>query len=87
MISRTAASFWRRFQSLPADVREQAREAFRRFREDPANPGLAFKKLKGFPNYWSARITLNYRAVAVREGDTLVWFWIGNHAEFDRVFA
>ena len=87
MNSRASAAFWRRFQALPPDVQAKAREAFARFLEDPANPWLAFKKLRGFPNYWSVRATLSCRAVAVREGDTLIWFWIGNHAEFDRVFA
>lgn len=87
MISKASASFWRRFQSLPPEAQEKAREAFRQFRKDPDNPWLNFKKLRGFPNYWSARITLSYRAVAVREGETLVWFWIGNHTEFDKTFA
>jgi len=26
------------------------------------------------------------RAVAHREGDTVTWFWIGPHKEFDQLF-
>jgi len=27
-----------------------------------------------------------YRAVGIRTGDTIVWFWIGSHNEFDKLF-
>ena len=87
MISRASAPFWRRFRALPIHVQDQARQAFRRFREDPADPYLNFKKLKGHSRYWSVRISRDYRAVAVRDRDTLGWFWIGNHRTFDREFC
>jgi len=32
---------------------------------------------------YSARISLGYRALAVRDGDMWVWFWIGNHGDYD----
>jgi hypothetical protein len=32
------------------------------------------------------RITRNYRAVARRYSDDWLWFWIGTHNEFDRLF-
>jgi hypothetical protein len=31
------------------------------------------------------RVTKSYRAVGVREGDTIIWFFIGTHAEYDRM--
>jgi hypothetical protein len=30
-------------------------------------------------------VGLGYRALGVREGETMVWFWIGSHAEYDRL--
>jgi hypothetical protein len=33
--------------------------------------------------FWSARVGLRYRALAVEDDDGLVWFWIGSHAEYD----
>jgi hypothetical protein len=30
------------------------------------------------------RVGLGYRALGVREADTMVWFWIGSHAEWRR---
>jgi hypothetical protein len=36
---------------------------------------------------YSARVGLGYRALAVRDGDVVIWFWIGSHAECDRILA
>jgi hypothetical protein len=32
---------------------------------------------------FSVRIGLHYRALAVQEGEDLIWFWIGSHSDFD----
>ncbi|MFA7370228.1 MAG: hypothetical protein WC334_11335 [Kiritimatiellales bacterium] len=36
---------------------------------------------------WSVRVGRRYRALAVQEEDTLIWFWIGTHAEYDRLIG
>ncbi len=36
---------------------------------------------------YSVRIGLDYRALGVREGDDIVWFWIGSHADYDRLVS
>jgi len=28
-----------------------------------------------------------YRAVAVEQGNDIVWFWIGHHSEYDRIIG
>ena len=33
----------------------------------------------------SVRVGLGYRALGVRHGDDILWFWIGSHAEYDRL--
>jgi hypothetical protein len=33
------------------------------------------------------RIGLGVRALGVRDGDDLIWFWIGTHAHYDRLIA
>ena len=55
-------------------------------RFSPAHPSLRFKKLKGLHNYWSVRFGDGYRAVCEREGDMVVWLWIGTHQSFDKTF-
>ncbi|MEL7238676.1 MAG: hypothetical protein AAGK78_07425 [Planctomycetota bacterium] len=72
---------------LPESAKQAARRAYRQFASDPSHPSLRFKKLRGFDVYWSVRVTLDLRAVGQRDGDRIAWFWIGTHAEFDRLFA
>jgi hypothetical protein len=55
------------------------------FRENPSHPGLRFKKVHPDPPTYSARVGIGYHAVGVRVGDTVVWFWIGSHANYDRL--
>ncbi|MCY3021552.1 MAG: hypothetical protein NTW87_21265 [Planctomycetota bacterium] len=72
---------------MPPHVRQQAAKAFRLFLADPHHRGLHFKPLQRCPEFWSVRVTLSYRAVCRRDGDTVYWFWIGSHADFDQEFG
>ena len=85
MQSRTTRRFWRLFSLLPFDVQRDAKRAYRLFRDNPAHPGLQFKKLEGEESIYSVRIGLEYRALAVMKKDRIVWYWVGNHAEYDRL--
>ena len=83
--SRTTKQFWRLFRSLPDDVQRDAQKAYRLFRGNPAHPGLQFKKLEGEEHIYSVRIGLEHRALAVMKKDRVVWYWVGNHADYDRL--
>jgi hypothetical protein len=85
MKSRTTRGFRELFSALPAQTQQQAREAYRLFRENPAHPGLHFKQIHGDPPIYSARVGIKYRAVGALDGDTVVWFWIGAHADYDKL--
>lgn len=87
MNSRTTRTFRELFAALPAHVQEQARAAYQIFRQNPAHPGLNFKKVHNDPPTYSARVGISYRAVGGFDGDTIVWFWIGSHAEYDKLLA
>ncbi len=83
MTSRTTARFREAFAQLPATAQEQSRRAYRQFQQNPQHPGLRFRQVHLSPPIYSARVGLHYRAVGVRDGETMVWFWIGPHAEYD----
>lgn len=87
MISLTRPSFWRAYKRLDPPVREAAHRAYKLFADNPDHPSLRFKKLGGYDNVWSVRINEQYRAVAERSGDTVVWVWIGSHNDFDNLFG
>jgi len=85
--SRTTREFREAFGLLPNDVRRQAQRAYRLFCADPRHPCLRFKKVDEESNVYSVRIGLGYRALGVMEGSTVVWFWIGSHAECDHLLG
>jgi hypothetical protein len=61
---RTHPDFWKEYRALPADIRDRADKQFALLKANPL---------------WSARVTLKYRALAVKLDDDYVWFWIGEH--------
>ena len=85
MTSRTTERFRKAFAFLPGHVQQRAREAYRQFRDDPAHPSLRFKQVHASRPIFSARVGLSYRALAVRDDDSLIWFWIGTHADYDQL--
>lgn len=85
MTSRTTRRFRDLLAALPDAVQAQAREAYRRFQADPTHPGLRFKQVHTPPPTYSVRIGLGVRALGVLSGDTVTWFWIGSHADYDEL--
>lgn len=85
MKSFTTRQFRQLFASLPNRIQRQARQAYRLFRQDSWHPGLHFKRVHDVPPIYSARVGIGYRAVGVLDGDHIAWFWIGSHAEYDRL--
>jgi len=83
--SRTTRRFREAYANLPEEARKQAQQAYRLFRENPHYPSLRFKKVDEESNTWSVRVGLRYRALGVMEGSTVIWFWIGSHADYDRL--
>jgi hypothetical protein len=68
-------------------VQAQARLAYQLFRSDPAHPSLRFKQVHPTRPIFSARVGLGYRALAVKEESAVIWFWIGSHADYDKLLA
>jgi hypothetical protein len=87
VISKVRPSFWRAYTNLDSRTREAARRAYTLFVENPAHPSLRFKKLAGYEHVCSVRINEQYRAVGERDGDTVIWVWIGSHNDFDKLFG
>jgi hypothetical protein len=85
LTSHTTARFRQAFAALPEHVQQRARQAYRLFRDDPTHPSLRFKQVHPTRQIHSVRVGLGYRALAVRDGDVLLWFWIGTHAEYDQL--
>jgi hypothetical protein len=83
--SRVTEDFFSLFSKLPQNVRESARKSYRLWKENPAHPSLHFKRIHGREPLYSVRIGRGWRALGLLEDDTVTWFWIGSHAEYDRL--
>ncbi len=89
MIHRANTDFWNDYHTLPVDVHARADKQFALLKANPQHPSLQFKKIgeRRGNEIWSARVTLKYRALAVRLADEYVWFWIGEHDVYDAMIS
>ncbi|MCL0093823.1 hypothetical protein M1O53_02435 [Dehalococcoidia bacterium] len=76
--------FWRCFDALPQETQKLARQNYTLLRENPSHPSLHFKQVCD-GHYRSVRIGLHFRAIGATVPDGVQWFWIGTHAEYDRL--
>ena len=65
--------------------KEQAARAYALWRSDPYHSSLQFKRVSQRQPIYSVRVGLSYRALGLREGQHVYWFWIGPHAEYDEL--
>ncbi len=82
MTHHASRRFWETYNALPVAVQRLADANFELLKSDPRHPSLQLKKVGRF---WSVRVGLHYRSLAVEANKDLVWFWIGHHADYDRL--
>jgi hypothetical protein len=78
-------SFWDAYRLLPGHAKRRARDSYRFFASNPNHPSLDFKRVSRRRPVYSARVSIDYRAVGVMDQGDIVWFWIGSHDEYDRL--
>ena len=76
------SSFWEAYGNLSKPVQGIADKNYELLKANPKHPSLHFKKVGA---YWSVRVGLRYRALAVESEGDMVWFWIGSHAAYDKL--
>jgi mRNA-degrading endonuclease RelE of RelBE toxin-antitoxin system len=87
MKSATLPSFWAEYRKLSEPIRERARKNYRLWADNPFHPSLHFKCIDSKEGIWSVRVTRSYRAVGILEGDTVTWFWIGSHDDYEQFYS
>ena len=87
MKSHTSRRFRDELARLPHNVQRQAQRAYERYEQNPYHPSLQFRQVHEVLPVYSARVGLHYRAVGMVNGDEIVWFWIGSHADYDALLA
>ncbi len=80
----TNRKFWSYYAQLPEDVQKLADSFYELLKNNPNHPSLNFKKVN---QYWSVRVGKSYRALGIEVENGILWFWIGIHAEYDRLIG
>jgi mRNA-degrading endonuclease RelE of RelBE toxin-antitoxin system len=85
MKSRATPKFWKFYARLPRRVQRHARKVYQTWKASPDHPSLHFKRVDDEEPIYSVRVSDDYRALGSLEGDTVIWFWIGRHDEYERL--
>jgi hypothetical protein len=73
------------FRRAPKRIQRTAKKNYRLWKKDCSHPSLQFKYVgKRLPVY-AVRVGIGWRALGLKEGDAIVWFWMGSHAEYDHL--
>ena len=83
MKSVTTEQFRKLYSAATSRQQAQIKKSYRIWLENPAHPSIRFKKVHATEPIYSARVDLDWRALGVLDADTVVWFWVGPHDEYD----
>jgi hypothetical protein len=83
VISHTTKAFRKSFAGLPQKIQKNALKAYRIWWQNPHHSSLQFKQVHATLPIFSVRVGLGWRAVGIRKADTMIWYWIGSHDEYD----
>jgi hypothetical protein len=81
----TVKSYWKSYKGLSKKVQQDADRKFNLWKENPFHPSLNFKCVNTEYNIWSVRVTMDYRALAVRNEKSVIWYWIGDHNKYEQL--
>lgn len=75
------------FRALPPRIQRLARKNYKIWKDNPSHPGLQFKPVGKRPAVYAVRVGVGWRALGVKIDESIVWFWIGSHADYDRILV
>ncbi len=71
------------YNKLPLKARKFAENNFSVIKQYPNHPLLRLLKVE---SVWSMRVGSRHRALAIEDGDTIIWFWIGTYKHYSTLF-
>ncbi len=75
------------FRRLPDVIKELARKNYRLWKQDRYHPSLHFKPVHTTEAIYSVRVGKGWRALGLIENEEIRWFWIGSHADYDKLLS
>lgn len=81
-----SSKFWQYYDALPANIQKLARDNYELLKQNPSHPSLHFKPVKNGA-FRSVRVSSGYRALGIPVDQGVQWFWIGSHADYDKLLG
>lgn len=85
MTHRTLPDFWKCYRNLPKEIQELARKNYQLLKVNLHHPSLQSKKTGRSRHLWSVRVGEENRASALNKPESVIWFWIGSHEEYNKL--
>jgi hypothetical protein len=79
--------FIKYFKKLPERIKVRARKAYRQWKENPFDPWLQFKQVHTSKPIYSVRVNIGWRALGYKKNNTVLWFWIGSHEDYNKIIT
>ena len=73
-----------RYLRLSRPVRTLADKSFELLERKPRHPSLHLKRIGPLS---SVRVGQSHRALRMEVPEGVLWFWIGSHADYDRIMG
>ncbi len=84
MKSFRSPNFNKLFSKLPSNIQRLANKNYLLWKTNHLHPSIRYKDVGN--NLRSVRIGEHYRAVGTIDVDVIIWFWIGTHEEYNKLF-
>lgn len=85
MLSVTTEKFRICYSKLPKFIQFLAQKNYKIWLKDNSHPSIKFKQVHNTMPVYSARVGLTYRAVGIKNDNTMIWFWIGSHSDYNKL--
>ncbi len=87
MTSHLTDDFRKSFRNLPNRIQQQAKRNYKRWKQNPHHPSLEFKQVHQVKPIYSVRVSIGWRALGLKQGNKITWFWIGSHADYNKLIT
>ncbi len=87
MNSYTEDGFWKLFKNLNPELKKRAEKVFSLWMNNPFHTSLQFKCINSNEDIWSVRISRKYRALGILKDNSVTWFWIGKHDDYEKYYG
>jgi hypothetical protein len=85
VISEITDSFRQNYGELAPDLKISVKRAYKLWLKNTHHPSLHFKKIHDQEPIWSVRVSKNYRVIGVMRDEKMIWFFVGTHAQYDKI--